>query len=65
MDKFKLTCGIASEHFGDNYIVIVKGPEGGMMWRSGCETWGVGAAKRYIDFIRDKDKFEMGTLLGE
>lgn len=44
--------------FFDDYLLIVRANDG-MWWRASDESWGIGAAKRYISHVADQDRAEL------
>lgn len=53
--------------FSGNYtsFLIIANTSDSLMWKSTDDTWGVGAAKRYVDSISERDRQEERTHLEE
>ena len=46
------------EHF-EEYIVIVKAPNGTLDWRSSDKSWAMGATERYLNLCHAEDEINM------
>lgn len=48
----------SGEHFQE-YIVIVKTPNGTLDWRSSDKSWAMGAAERYLNLGHAEDEMNL------
>lgn len=48
----------SGEHFQE-YVVIVKTPNGTIDWRSSDKTWAMGAAERYLNLCHAEDDINL------
>lgn len=44
-------------------LLIVRAPEGGTMMRCSDPTWGLGAAERYINNVKNEDAMSLETSM--
>lgn len=48
----------SGEHFQE-YVVIVKTPNGSLDWRSSDKTWAMGATARYLELAHGEDHINL------
>ena len=56
LEQFKLDVAKFSGNYRD-FLIVARNDEQ-LMWKSTDDTWGVGAAKRYMDVMAERDRLE-------
>lgn len=58
IEKFDKLNANMGENFAD-YLVMVRLPNGGHAWKASDKNWALGAIKRFVTCIEEKDRFDV------
>jgi hypothetical protein len=58
VESFKTICSGLAEHSAD-YLVVMRTPQGELIWKSSDKSWAVGVCERYITYTHEQDRLDL------